>query len=256
MLRSSSSHIDISALRERLSRWYDGSLPQVEEEQLIQAFSSIPASELPADLAEERMIFASMAAPQVSEAEAEAAIDRAIRSVERKKRSHFRHRLMWGAAAACVCAALATIGLTLWHGEPQSVNTAALRTVSAPAVPAVTSPEESVTAPVRTIDVTSQTKPVAKAKRATKSALSQDVSATPVSAASGVELYGYREPTPEEAEAILLALSHTGGEIRSSAEEVSDCVDSALDTLREETENAAEYSEYVELFYLLHNDDN
>lgn len=262
MSHSSSSHIDDDALRELLARWYDGTATTAEEETLIRTFSAPDAGSLPPDLAEERMIFAAMAAPEVSDAEAGQAIDQAIRMAEStRKWPRFRRRFLRVAAAACIAATAVTLSVGLWRGESASglIEGPAL-TASLPAPQSAGRPETpAIRENVTPASAANQAAPAAPAGQIAKTKASAPpraiANATPILAETDPENFGYREPTPEEAEAILMTLNHAGREMTDCAEEVSDYVDSALITLREETERAAEYSEYEELFFLLHNDD-
>ena len=246
MSHTSSSNIDIATLRKLLERWYEGLASTEEEELLIREFSSRDTSTLPADLAEERMIFNAISAPPISEKEAESAIYRAIGNVPSRK-NIFRRRLIRMAVAACAAIVLA-IGVSIMQTSQEPQRGGAL--IASIAVPDIGS---GIPAPLENTGTSTVTPApaIATSGNVTKKAAATAAARADVRSASAPAYYGYREPTEEEAEAILLAINNEQRRIIDTTGNTCERVNSSLCAVKAELEEASEYMEYEEYFELL-----
>lgn len=249
MSHTSSSNIDIAELRKLLERWYEGLTSPEEENILIREFSSRDTSTLPSDLAEERMIFTAMSTPPVSEIEAEHAIYQAINSHSNNK-NVFRRYFVRMAVAACTALILATgISMILSSSEPQC-HRALLASVSMPDIK-LTRPAPATYIGTPTVEPTSV---AASPGNITKKSAAATPASTPVAGESSScpqADYGYRKPTVEEAEAILLALNNVQRKIIDTTDNTYEQVNSSLHIVKKDVEEASEYMEYEAYFELL-----
>lgn len=249
MSHTSSSNIDIATLRKLLERWYEGVTSPEEEELLIREFSSRDTSALPADLAEERMIFTAISAPPIDEKEAEAAISKAIGNVRSRKNMFCLH-LSRLAAAACAAIALA-IGVAIMQYSHEPQRDGAL--IASIAVPDIGSGRPAPLAHTGTSTGTPDPA-IAGSRKITKKAAASASARADAKQASAPADYGYREPTEEEAEAILLTLNNEHQRIIDATENTCERVNSSLYAVKAEMEDASEYMEYEEYFELLNFD--